>query len=114
VYGRRCRGHGVSGLLIDFSLFLLTVESLTKTSSPVIKGVAIGGLYGISGILSGQNKDKNRGIAIGITASALLAATGVPRALKTQKAVPMAIGVVGLLNSAYYSRKLYDRRDLEF
>lgn len=113
MYCRRCSGHGVSEMICILN-FCANGRRLTKSSGPAIKGVAIGGLYGFSGVLSGQDKARNRGIAIGVTASALLAAMGIPRALKTQKAVPMAISVVGLLNSAYYGRKLYDRRDLEF
>lgn len=75
-----------------------------KGSKPsLFGGLAVGALYGISGYLLKENHEW--GIPMGIASSALLIAGMLPRALKVQKPLPIALVLLGSLNAAFYTRK---------
>lgn len=72
----------------------------------LIAGLTIGGLYGYSGKLLQDNVDY--GIYLASAASALLFIGSLPRAIKTQKAMPVGLSIIGLTTLAYYGKKYSD------
>lgn len=93
-------------------ILLLLLTSLAKGPSPAVKGLSIAGLYGLGGYLTKKNEQANQGLMVGLGTSTAVTGMGLERALRTQKAIPMAVTVLGVINCAYYGRKLYDRWDL--
>lgn len=72
----------------------------------LVAGLTIGGLYGYSGKLLHDNADY--GIELASAASALLIIGSLPRAIKTQKAMPVGLTVLGVSALAYYGKKYSD------
>jgi uncharacterized membrane protein (UPF0136 family) len=60
----------------------------------VAAGVTIGVLYGLGGMRI-QNKQPY-GVELGLLASVILAGSSIPRALKTQKPLPMGLSALAL------------------
>eukprot|EP00842_Homolaphlyctis_polyrhiza_P006994 jgi/Hompol1/884/HPOL_004018-RA len=73
----------------------------------LVAGLTFGALYGGAGYLIANNKDY--GIELASAASALLALSMVPRAIRTRGNVPVGLAIIGVLTSGYYFRKLYQQ-----
>eukprot|EP01097_Dermamoeba_algensis_P005766 TRINITY_DN3639_c0_g1_i1.p1 TRINITY_DN3639_c0_g1~~TRINITY_DN3639_c0_g1_i1.p1 ORF type:complete len:123 (-),score=32.30 TRINITY_DN3639_c0_g1_i1:52-420(-) len=80
----------------------------TQSKPSLIAGVSIGLLYGISGLLIKENNDL--GYDLATVTSAVLGLAMIPRAVKTKKIVPIALGSVSLLSGGYYAKKSYEAR----
>ncbi|CAN3355927.1 hypothetical protein DICA4_C01596 [Diutina catenulata] len=77
-----------------------------KRSMPsLIAGLAFGGLYAVSGYLLKQNADYGLELALGSSATLLMA--GLGRAIPTQfkKPLPLMLVALGGLSTAYYTKK---------
>jgi len=75
----------------------------TGSIPSLVAGVSIGALYGYSGLLLRRNA--NYGIELALLASFLLGASSIPRAIKTQKPLPIALSVLAIAGGAYYIKK---------
>lgn len=69
-------------------------------------GLAVGGIYGLSGERIASGKDYGHELAV--ANSLLLFASSVPRFAKAP--VPKALTVLGAAAAAYYGKKVYDYR----
>lgn len=78
-----------------------------KGSVPsLVGGLAVGAVYGYAGYLLKQNR--NGGIEMALLGSVLLLGAGLPRAIKVQKPMPIALTAVALLSLTYYGKKWVD------
>lgn len=76
-----------------------------KGSKPsLFGGLAVGVMYGLTGYLLKEN-NIDAGLPMGIASSALLVFGMLPRAIKVQKPLPVAMVILGTLNAAFYTRK---------
>jgi len=72
----------------------------------LVAGVGVGAAYGYSGYLLHHNRDY--GIEGALGASALLAGSMLPRAVRTRRLLPVTLSVLALSAGGYYSKKYYD------
>ncbi|KAL1922266.1 uncharacterized protein VTP21DRAFT_9805 [Calcarisporiella thermophila] len=80
----------------------------TKSVPSLVAGVGVGLIYGVAGYIIQQNRDYGHETAI--AASAILAGSSIPRAIKTRKPVPIMLGTASLLAGAYYTKKVIEYR----
>ncbi|KAJ3221973.1 hypothetical protein HK099_002836 [Clydaea vesicula] len=76
------------------------------SKASLIAGCAVGGLYATSGYLISENRDN--GIELALSASVLLSSAFLPKAIRTQKVMPVFIATLGVLTTCYYGKKLYE------
>ncbi len=72
-----------------------------------VAGLTFGAMYGLATYLITNNSDG--GVELAMVTSAALSGAMVPRGIKTQKPVPIALGTAGVFASLYYSRKWYEQ-----
>ncbi|TFJ86450.1 hypothetical protein NSK_002107 [Nannochloropsis salina CCMP1776] len=70
-------------------------------------GVGLGSLMVVSGMVI-QSGDDFRGHTLALIASGLVVGGTLPRAIKTQKVVPTAIALLGLVSGVYQGRKVWE------
>jgi uncharacterized membrane protein (UPF0136 family) len=71
----------------------------------MISGLAIGGLYGLSGYRTHHGLDY--GLELGFLSSTLFTASFFNGSLKRQKILPTTLMLLGAVNMAYYGRKKF-------
>ncbi|KAI9839338.1 MAG: hypothetical protein M1837_002223 [Sclerophora amabilis] len=83
-----------------FALALLTaaggITGFARTGSvpSVAAGVTVGALYGLGGLRI--QKRQPYGVELALLASVVLAGSSVPRAIRTQKPLPIGLSLVAL------------------
>ncbi|KAL8686825.1 MAG: hypothetical protein Q9218_006841 [Villophora microphyllina] len=70
----------------------ITGYARTGSVPSIAAGVTVGLLYGLGGLR--QRNRQPYGLELALLASVLLAGSSVPRAIKTQKALPVGLSVV--------------------
>ncbi|BFZ55850.1 hypothetical protein PYCC9005_002891 [Savitreella phatthalungensis] len=82
----------------------------TQSRPSLIAGLGLGAAYGYAGYLIKENRDN--GVELALGASALLAASAVPRIVKTKgrAPVPIGLGLLGIVSAAYYAKKVNEFR----
>ncbi|KAI8342954.1 transmembrane proteins 14C-domain-containing protein [Chlamydoabsidia padenii] len=78
----------------------------TRSIPSLVAGIGIGGLYGAAGYLIKENANGGHEMAVGT--SLLLTGAMLPRAIKTKKALPIALAVTSFAAGAYYTKKVVD------
>jgi uncharacterized membrane protein (UPF0136 family) len=78
-----------------------------RSTMSLVAGLGLGTLYGTSAYLLKENKQG--GIELATATSVLLTGAMLPRAIKTKKPIPIAMGVVGVLGLVYYGKKYYEQ-----
>ncbi|CAN6624641.1 hypothetical protein TRVA0_010S00452 [Trichomonascus vanleenenianus] len=92
----------------------ITAFTVGHSLPSLVTSLIVGSLYATTGYLNSDPATVRYAAPAGLGASVLLAGGILPRALKTQKALPMALVVFGVVNSAYYGRKWYDREVVRY
>jgi uncharacterized membrane protein (UPF0136 family) len=72
----------------------------------LVAGLGVGALYGAAGFLIKENRDYGHETAV--AASLALAASMVPRAIKTKKPLPIALSALSLAAGGYYVKKVIE------
>lgn len=79
----------------------------TQSKPSLYAGVGLGSLMVVSGMVI-QSGDDFRGHTLALIASGLVVGGTLPRAIKTQKVVPTAIALQGLVSGVYQGRKVWE------
>ncbi|OZJ01640.1 hypothetical protein BZG36_05294 [Bifiguratus adelaidae] len=80
----------------------------TRSTPSLIAGLGVGALYGTAGYLIKENREYGHETAV--AASAILAGSMVPRAVRTRKPIPIILSVGATLAGAFYVKKIIDYR----
>lgn len=76
-----------------------------KSKPSLFAGVGLGALMIISGLII-QKGDDYQGHMLALVTSGLCVGGTLPRAVKTQKVVPAAVAVLGLVSGVYQATKV--------
>lgn len=80
----------------------------TRSIPSLVAGVGIGALYAYGGYLLKNNRRYAIETALG--ASMILAGAQFPRAINTQKSLPIALSTLAVVAGGYYGKKWYEFR----
>ncbi len=80
-----------------------------RSKPSLIAGVGLGTMMLVSGYIIKEGSDL-KGHTLALITSGLVVAGTLPRAVKTQKIVPAAVALVGLVSAFYQGQKVREWR----
>lgn len=93
-------------IYILLTLFFPHFKSRRRSIPSLAGGIVTGILFGSAGYLLHKNADW--GLELALAGSVTLGGAMLPRAIKTQKPLPITMSILAGLNLFYYSKKYYE------
>ncbi|KAI8641639.1 transmembrane proteins 14C-domain-containing protein [Parasitella parasitica] len=78
----------------------------SRSIPSLVAGVGIGSMYSVASYLIKENR--YYGHETGVAASAILAISMVPKAMRTRRPFPVTLAVCSVATGAYYTKKIME------